>query len=125
MIVLSVLIKLTKNIRKKIKMEAEKVKYYQDKIKKLKKIKSSEEAVKKLNYDAREFFKEVYQIPFNKTYIEITKIFNKKKMKKEEAFCTELNELIYLKKSFSYTKIKKLIDDFSEIVEKTSILNSK
>lgn len=123
-IVISIVINMNKKLNKKIKMEQQKIEFYKEKIKKIKKIKTKEDALIKLNDLAREFFKERFSIPYNKTYLTISDQFIKEKKLKQASFCISMNEMMYSKQKISDSSVNEAIKIFSDLVDEVDIFKN-
>lgn len=115
-VVIFILIKINRNLDKKIKEQQEKVEKYEVKLKKIQTLKPTEENLDSLNQIAREFFKEKFNLKQSSTYLELAKQFEKDKKKENQEFCEKMSELIYSGRKIKQGEIKKVIDLFSKVL---------
>lgn len=91
--------------------------------KQLEYLKTSKEGSKKdferLNKVVRIFFKEYFNLAHSLTYLELAASFEKQNKKEHTEFCRLMSDLSYKGEKVKSSEIKKLINLFSEVIDKS------
>ena len=85
---------------------------------KISSLQNSEDDFKKLNKLARDFFKEYFNMPQSKTYLELEKDFIKQDKKEYANFCKGMSDINYTGKKSNKLEVRKLIETFYNLVNK-------
>ena len=109
-----------KKLHSKLTSEKKRASSYK---KQLEYLKNSKEGSKKdfdrLNKVVRIFFKEYFNLAHNLTYLELAASFKKQNKKEHAEFCRLMSDFSYKREKVKSSGIKKLINLFSEVIDKS------
>ena len=126
-LIVFILFIVEKRLSKKLQMKQESKDYvYMNKLKELKESKKKpEESLDAINTLSRDFFKDVFQIPYSWEYSELITEFRKRGQKECISFCDLISDLNYSGEKIEESKIKTLSNLLEKIIEKNKILSEE
>ncbi|MGD9276432.1 MAG: hypothetical protein PVJ67_04620 [Candidatus Pacearchaeota archaeon] len=119
-IILIILMVIEKKLQKKIISRKDKNSIYLAEVSNLKG-KTPQETLKKIDFFAREFFKQKFGIKKSLGYSELKNLFTKQQNKKPSDFCNEMNDLLYSGKEPGGSINQKLITLLADIIKENPI----
>lgn len=118
-IIIFYLVSVNKRLNKKIEQEKNRFLLYKNRLRELQaKQTLNKKDLEILSKLAKDFFKERFNLSYNISYVELTKIFKKEDFDQRVEFCDKMSQIFYAGEKVETREIKDLINTLLEIIDK-------